>query len=122
MLLSSIARFLDKYPGIRNSGENIRTAMTKLLEVALLIGGANASNMIAPGFGFFFIAGFYLLNEAAGRPIVRMAVGPVGAIARSEEHTSELQSRGHLVCRLLLEKKKGEQCVRPCKTCMSTVL
>src|SRR5439155_13683067 len=26
---------------------------------------------------------------------------------RSEEHTSELQSRGHLVCRLLLEKKKG---------------
>src|SRR5690625_6007745 len=28
------------------------------------------------------------------------------AIKRSEEHTSELQSRGHLVCRLLLEKKK----------------
>src|SRR5437870_13496805 len=28
------------------------------------------------------------------------------ARARSEEHTSELQSRGHLVCRLLLEKKK----------------
>src|SRR5439155_24655385 len=27
-------------------------------------------------------------------------------IKRSEEHTSELQSRGHLVCRLLLEKKK----------------
>src|SRR5690625_5554869 len=27
---------------------------------------------------------------------------------RSEEHTSELQSRGHLVCRLLLEKKKHE--------------
>lgn len=81
MLLSSIARFLDKYPGVRNSGENIRSAMTKILEVALLIGGANAANTIAPGFGFFFIAGFYLLNEAAGRPIVRMAVGPVGAIA-----------------------------------------
>src|SRR5437660_3192054 len=28
------------------------------------------------------------------------------AADRSEEHTSELQSRGHLVCRLLLEKKK----------------
>src|SRR5437870_11547793 len=27
---------------------------------------------------------------------------------RSEEHTSELQSRGHLVCRLLLEKKKDQ--------------
>src|SRR5437870_6753585 len=29
---------------------------------------------------------------------------------RSEEHTSELQSRGHLVCRLLLEKKKETTC------------
>src|SRR5690625_5644479 len=28
---------------------------------------------------------------------------------RSEEHTSELQSRGHLVCRLLLEKKKEKR-------------
>src|SRR5690625_6641319 len=28
---------------------------------------------------------------------------------RSEEHTSELQSRGHLVCRLLLEKKKRKR-------------
>src|SRR2546422_8321048 len=32
----------------------------------------------------------------------------VGAL-RSEEHTSELQSRLHLVCRLLLEKKKNNQ-------------
>src|SRR5690625_5163942 len=32
-------------------------------------------------------------------------LGPITDI-RSEEHTSELQSRGHLVCRLLLEKKK----------------
>src|SRR5690625_2387699 len=31
---------------------------------------------------------------------------PVHMPIRSEEHTSELQSRGHLVCRLLLEKKK----------------
>src|SRR5690625_601427 len=30
----------------------------------------------------------------------------IEGILRSEEHTSELQSRGHLVCRLLLEKKK----------------
>src|SRR5437870_8203533 len=29
----------------------------------------------------------------------------MGQFKRSEEHTSELQSRGHLVCRLLLEKK-----------------
>src|SRR3712207_9481618 len=35
---------------------------------------------------------------------VRLAGGPPGG--RSEEHTSELQSRQYLVCRLLLEKKK----------------
>src|SRR2546429_7017599 len=33
--------------------------------------------------------------------------GPVLMVLRSEEHTSELQSRLHLVCRLLLEKKKN---------------
>src|SRR3989442_12052962 len=36
----------------------------------------------------------------------RRAVGP-SSEERSEEHTSELQSRPHLVCRLLLEKKSG---------------
>src|SRR3712207_7349790 len=35
-----------------------------------------------------------------------LAVGTSRAIGRSEEHTSELQSRQYLVCRLLLEKKK----------------
>src|SRR2546425_5747687 len=36
----------------------------------------------------------------------KVVVGAVQAIARSEEHTSELQSLAYLVCRLLLEKKK----------------
>src|SRR5690625_6265331 len=31
---------------------------------------------------------------------------------RSEEHTSELQSRGHLVCRLLRDKTTGNSCLR----------
>src|SRR5689334_24838546 len=42
------------------------------------------------------------------------ALAPVSkppASRRSEEHTSELQSQFHLVCRLLLEKKKIEQCI-----------
>src|SRR3712207_7035269 len=34
------------------------------------------------------------------------ACGGIGLMPRSEEHTSELQSRQYLVCRLLLEKKK----------------
>src|SRR3712207_7332744 len=35
------------------------------------------------------------------------AVGEQAGVDRSEEHTSELQSRQYLVCRLLLEKKKS---------------
>src|SRR3712207_8359491 len=38
---------------------------------------------------------------------------PARLPARSEEHTSELQSRQYLVCRLLLEKKKKAETVRP---------
>src|SRR5207253_8941193 len=37
----------------------------------------------------------------------RPGLGAQKLSARSEEHTSELQSRGHLVCRLLLEKKNS---------------
>src|SRR5262247_4628491 len=45
-----------------------------------------------------------LLVKALPRP-----VSPSSVWARSEEHTSELQSLRHLVCRLLLEKKKQNQ-------------
>src|SRR5439155_3556754 len=44
--------------------------------------------------------------KIAGVPRIAV-VTPPGTFERSEEHTSELQSRGHLVCRLLLEKKKN---------------
>src|SRR3712207_9187473 len=43
---------------------------------------------------------------ACSLPFHRMPLHPSGLITRSEEHTSELQSRQYLVCRLLLEKKK----------------
>src|SRR5438445_3294573 len=37
----------------------------------------------------------------------KVSANVAGRVARSEEHTSELQSRQYLVCRLLLEKKKN---------------
>src|SRR2546422_8037202 len=45
-----------------------------------------------------------LLEEEEGEPLL-------GFTKRSEEHTSELQSRLHLVCRLLLEKKKKKETI-----------
>src|SRR3712207_7430697 len=53
--------------------------------------------------------------HSCGRPpewakvAARRAAQPWGPHPRSEEHTSELQSRQYLVCRLLLEKKKKKQ-------------
>src|SRR5437660_9995181 len=45
-----------------------------------------------------------LVLQVMGQQLSRAAAASILA-RRSEEHTSELQSRGHLVCRLLLEKK-----------------
>src|SRR3989449_4775689 len=45
-------------------------------------------------------------SPSRGHPTRLRANSGVADVTRSEEHTSELQSRLHLVCRLLLEKKK----------------
>src|SRR5689334_24339506 len=45
------------------------------------------------------------IHRCLGAPLARLEI----RVARSEEHTSELQSQFHLVCRLLLEKKKQKQ-------------
>src|SRR2546429_6992023 len=56
-----------------------------------------------------------LLDETLPLPLDEQARAVVEGIVlgsyRSEEHTSELQSRLHLVCRLLLEKKKRSVCL-----------
>src|SRR5215217_9445747 len=78
--------------------------------------------------GFFFFIFFFFFNDPATTEIYTLSLhdalpislrvlstcsGPAmsksvspGYSTRSEEHTSELQSRQYLVCRLLLEKKK----------------
>src|SRR3712207_6853598 len=54
-------------------------------------------------------------GEALRRQLGReVAAGPDARDPRSEEHTSELQSRQYLVCRLLLEKKKNLLHIPPC--------
>src|SRR2546422_8012242 len=56
----------------------------------------------APRFGL--APSWHRMRQQEPRPRLRQ-----GKIIRSEEHTSELQSRLHLVCRLLLEKKKKKK-------------
>src|SRR5690625_6334197 len=63
---------------------------------------------IAAAIGPVLIAMGMLLESINTIGVAIQSLGTVfgGVSLRSEEHTSELQSRGHLVCRLLLEKKK----------------
>src|SRR3712207_7258646 len=49
----------------------------------------------------------HFMKRVGGAAVATMAANVTGV--RSEEHTSELQSRQYLVCRLLLEKKKPKQ-------------
>src|SRR5438876_4584432 len=49
-------------------------------------------------------------QAASAVPATMKAVWDATAVKRSEEHTSELQSPVHLVCRLLLEKKNNNWC------------
>src|SRR5690625_1809575 len=68
------------------------------------------------GGGLLFGVGIIYAGGCATGTYYRAGEGLIGswvalifyALLRSEEHTSELQSRGHLVCRLLLEKKKQQ--------------
>src|SRR5690625_3471465 len=55
----------------------------------------------------FYARGYTSLTVAAPK-VGKSMLALAEAVDRSEEHTSELQSRGHLVCRLLLEKKKND--------------
>ena len=78
--LVGVAKIFDKFPGVRRSGDSMRVAMTKLLEIAILVGSMMAADAMAPGLGFFVVAGIFVMNDYFARPMVRMAVGPVGTI------------------------------------------
>src|SRR3712207_8471441 len=55
------------------------------------------------------LLGALIVAGSAAHPVEHLGVGLLAGerhVQRSEEHTSELQSRQYLVCRLLLEKKK----------------
>src|SRR3712207_8853598 len=75
---------------------------------------ALAGPVLGPGFAFLLFLAVVASSASSLQttflPPTRtlLAMGTYGALPRrrSEEHTSELQSRQYLVCRLLLEKKK----------------
>lgn len=83
LLLSQVAMLLDKFPAVKSCGDYIRTSMTKVLEIALLVGSMMACNQMSNnnGLGFLYVTAFYVLNRVAKKPLVDMAVGPIATIS-----------------------------------------
>ncbi|MGY0018973.1 YhfT family protein [Streptomyces sp. YJ-C3] len=80
LALSYIGKFLGKLPSVRDSSEHLRSAITDTLQLAILFGSLMAANAMGAGLGILIVGGLYLLNEAMGRPVVRMAAAPAAVI------------------------------------------
>src|SRR5574344_131130 len=96
LLLSALAKGTTEITNLLDSDDTKRMleALTELgVEYKL---SADRTNCVVKGLG----SAFYCIDP------VKLFLGNAGTAMRSEEHTSELQSPDHLVCRLLLEKKK----------------
>src|SRR5439155_26511294 len=88
-------RHLHSFPTRRSSDLNMKQAASTTFPVTVIIFGGSPA-----------------WRGCGEAPALGRGHHPLGR-NRSEEHTSELQSRGHLVCRLLLEKKKAQSTRSP---------
>src|SRR5258708_36365748 len=93
---------LQDFPGQKFGGTGARTAeaidpATRTLNTEEDV--PNKERKLLPG-------SFGQVHFATGTSVPRITIPVNAMLFRSEEHTSELQSPDHLVCRLLLEKKK----------------
>src|SRR5690606_42125769 len=73
-------------------------------DLGLVTGGLDFSNLYINLSGEEYAS--LAAAQEAGAPTINYGMFINNIVSRSEEHTSELQSRENLVCRLLLEKKK----------------
>ena len=75
LLINLFAKGMDKFPGVKDMGEYVRTSMNKVLEVALLAGGIVAAETMSAaasgytGIGALFVIGAFLLNKKAKKPM-----------------------------------------------------
>ncbi|MFE7463932.1 YhfT family protein [Streptomyces sp. NPDC057499] len=80
LLLSRLGRLLGAFPSVRDSSEHLRGAIGDTLGLAILFGSLMAADTMGGGLGILVVGGLYLLNEAMGRPVVRMAAAPAAVV------------------------------------------
>lgn len=79
-LLSWIRRFVSTFGPARDAADSIRSAIYVTFETALLVGAVIVGFRAAGGVGLSIVSGIYLLNEALGRPVIRMAAAPLAVL------------------------------------------
>src|SRR5258708_39739448 len=93
--------------GIRFDGNELAGAFGDIgTDLPLIVGVILAAHLDSASAMILFGAMQILTALRYRIPMPVQPLKAVAALVRSEEHTSELQSPDHLVCRLLLEKKK----------------
>jgi hypothetical protein len=80
LALSAIGKVLGRLPSVRDSSERLRGAIGETLQLAIVFGSLMAANAMGGGLGILLVGGLYLLNEAMGRVVVRMAAGPAAVV------------------------------------------
>jgi len=85
LLINVFAKGMDKFPGVKEMGEHIRTSMTKVIEITLMVGAVVGAEKTAAavglsGIGAMFVIAVVLLNRRSKKPVVEMAIGPVACI------------------------------------------
>src|SRR5256884_1129841 len=100
--------------GLRQLAKNRGFTLTVVLTLALSVGANTAIFSLVNALLLKSLP--YAHPERMGTIYTRIAGSSEASDKRSEEHTSELQSRLHLVCRLLLEKKKNKILTRHTET------
>ncbi len=80
LLLGALGNLLQRFPTIQEASGHIRTSIQNAMEFALLIGSISAVKTMGGGIGLVIGALLYLANEAFGRPVMKLAIGPAAAI------------------------------------------
>lgn len=80
LLLSKLGKVLERFPSLREASDSIRTAISNVMEIALLLGSALAVLKMGEITGLSIFVALYALNEALGRPVIRLAASPLAAI------------------------------------------
>lgn len=81
--LKYMVKAVTRFPTLKDSCDYIRNALNNIMELSLLIGGVFGAYKIGGPLGFFTVFCIYFVNEATGRPVLKIAIPIIGVVLTS---------------------------------------